>query len=243
VGSVKQHYDEMLGPVYSWILGDFEKAHDANTDLFAQLSVAPRSGAKAIDLGCGPGCQSIPLAQLGYNVTAIDFCENLLQELNLRAADLPIKTVCDDLLNFRAHVDDPDLIVCMGDTLVHLPGKESVEVLIDMVADALHPGGHFIATLRDYSTPPLTGADRFIPIRGGDEQVFTCFLEYAEDSINVHDILHEKKNGEWGMTVSSYQKLLLDYRHVAARLHDRGLDVADPWTSGGMVVLKARKTG
>lgn len=232
----------MLGPVYSWILGDFEKAHDANAELFAQLSVVPQSGSKAVDLGCGPGCQSIPLAQLGYSVTAIDFCEDLLQELNARAVGLPITTVCDDLLNFRMHLDDPDLIVCMGDTLVHLPDMESVDALIDTVADALNPGGHFIATLRDYSTPPLTGTDRFIPVRSSDHQVFTCFLEYESNSINVHDILHEKKNGEWGLTVSSYQKLLLDHRHVAARLRKRGLNVAEPSMSGGMVVLKADKT-
>ena len=81
VTSVKQHYDELLGPVYSWILGDFETAYDANVGLFETLGLAPGPGSLAVDLGSGPGCQSIPLAELGYDVVAIDFCQALLDEL------------------------------------------------------------------------------------------------------------------------------------------------------------------
>ena len=158
-----------------------------------------------------------------------------------RASDLSIVGVCDDLLNFRQHVSDPELIVCMGDTLVHLPDMRSVDALIDEVAAALRPGGRFIATLRDYSTPPLTGGDRFIPVRNTDQQIFTCFLEYLGDVINVHDMLHEKIDGQWRLKVSSYQKLLLDFRYVQERLASRGLTVDEPSSFSGMVVLQAKK--
>ena len=143
--SVRNHYDEFLAPVYSWILGDFENACQANTELFARLGLAPDSGELAIDLGCGPGCQSLPLAERGFKVVAVDFCQELLDELTERSGDLPISTVCEDLTAFADHVDDPPaLIVCMGDTLVHLPDVASVERLIDRVSSTLKPGGTFI---------------------------------------------------------------------------------------------------
>jgi SAM-dependent methyltransferase len=241
VPTVKQHYDELLGPVYSWILGDFETAYAANVDLFSELELAPAASSVAIDLGSGPGCQSIPLAELGYEVFAIDFCDALLAELRERSGQLHITTACDDLMNFSNYASNAELIVCMGDTLVHLPDRQTVERLISQVAAALAPGGRFIVTLRDYTAEPPVGADRFIPLRGNDKQVFTCFLEYLGDVINVHDLLHEKVGEDWRLKVSNYQKLLLDYRDVNDQLASHALVTAAPQSSGGMIVLQAHK--
>jgi 2-polyprenyl-3-methyl-5-hydroxy-6-metoxy-1,4-benzoquinol methylase len=126
--SVRNHYDEFLAPVYSWILGDFENAYQVNVEFFASLELSAERGDVAVDLGCGPGCQSLPLAERGFRVVAIDFCQELLDELTERAGDLQITTVCDDLIEFDKHIDEPPaLVVCMGDTLVHLPDTASVD--------------------------------------------------------------------------------------------------------------------
>jgi ubiquinone/menaquinone biosynthesis C-methylase UbiE len=102
--SVRNHYDEFLAPVYSWILGDFENAYHANVELFERLRLSPEQGDLAADLDCGPGCQSLPLAERGFRVVAIDFCQELLDELAERAGELQITTVCDDLTDFDQHV-------------------------------------------------------------------------------------------------------------------------------------------
>ena len=239
--SVKDHYDELLGPVYSWIIGDFDNAYANNVALFEKMSVSPKSNAAAVDLGCGPGCQAIPLAERGFSVTAIDFCNSLLLELQERASGLEIRTVCDDMLNVEQHISEVELAVCMGDTLVHLPDLDAVDDLIVKVGRILSPGGRFIATLRDYVAPPPTGADRFIPLRSSDERIFTCFLDYQGDVIDVHDILQVRRNGSWDLRISNYQKLALDYRRVAERLCDAGLQVSEPSRDGAMILLEARK--
>jgi SAM-dependent methyltransferase len=245
-GSVKTHYDQMLGSVYSWIVGDFDVACRDNTSLFASLDLRSDRGADAVDLGCGPGCQTIPLAEAGFNVTAIDFCDELLCELKQHAGTLPVRIVQDDILNFSRHIPDaPDLIVCMGDTLVHLPAMEAVSSLIADVVSALRPGGTFIASLRDYSGPPLTGVDRFIPIRSSSDRIFSCFLEFQGDKIQVHDLLQTRQNGEWQLRVSQYQKLRLDYRFVAQMLGEHGMTVEMPraaqHAARGLMVIRARK--
>lgn len=240
--SVRKHYDDFLAPVYSWILGDFENAYHANVEFFAGLGLAPEQGDLAVDLGCGPGCQSLPLAEMGYRVVALDFCEPLLDELTERSADLSIHTVCADLGEFEKHIDQaPSLIVCMGDTLVHLPDETTVDTIINRVTSALKPGGTFIYSIRDYVSVEPVGVDRFVPIRADAEQIFTCFLDYRDDIVHVHDLLYRKEDGEWKLHISDYLKLRLDAAAINLHLQANGLDISQQMTVRGMVYVVATK--
>ena len=241
--SVRNHYDEFLAPVYSWILGDFENAYQANVEFFESLGLSTEHVDLAVDLGCGPGCQSLPLAERGFRVVAIDFCQELLDELTERAGDLQITTVCDDLIEFDNHIDEPPgLIVCMGDTLVHLPDTASVDKLIDRVSRALKPGGTFVYSIRDYLASEPTGADRFVPIRADDQQIFTCFLDYRDNVVHVHDVLYVKEGGAWKMHISDYLKLRLDPAEINQRLQANGLGIRQQMTEKGMIVVVATKS-
>ena len=238
--TVKDHYDRFLGSVYSWILGDFENASKRNAACFESIGLSPRPGAIAVDLGCGPGCQSLPLADLGYEVLAIDFCQTLIDELAQRAQDKKIRPVCDDLSAFRSHMSEPaDLIICMGDTLVHLPDEGSVNAVLQDVCESLLPGGQFIYAIRDYVSVEPQGAERFVPIRASDDKVFTCFLDYRDDAVHVHDILHRKVDGEWQMSVSDYLKLRLDTNRLNRQLESGGLRVVSNSRLDGMIVVVA----
>ena len=239
--SVKNHYDDFLGPLYSWILGDFENAYRSNVELFDTLD--PGNAGIALDLGCGPGCQSIPLAERGYDVVAIDFCRELIDELRERAGRLQITPVCADILDFTDHVDtDADLVVCMGDTLVHLPDRDTVEALLVKIAGALRHGGTFIYSIRDYVSSVPSGADRFIPVRADDQQVFTCFLDYRDDTVHVHDLLYRREADGWRLQVSDYLKLRLDVRWIDEVLAANGLAIDRRLTHDGMLVTTATRT-
>ena len=240
--TVRQHYDEFLAPVYSWILGDFESAHESNTEYFRSLNLSPANGDLAVDLGSGPGCQSLPLAELGYDVLAVDFCQELLDELAQRRGRLPVTTVCDDVLNFAEHFSQaPDLVVCMGDTLVHLPDRSAVSELLDRVAAAIKPGGTFIYSIRDYVSFEPTGAERFIPLRASEDQIFTCFLDYRDDVVHVHDLLYRRIDGDWNLSISDYLKLRLDTRDLNAQLAGAGLPVTSSQTINGMIHVVATR--
>jgi SAM-dependent methyltransferase len=237
VKTVKEHYDGFLGSVYSWILGDFNAAAERNASFFDGLGLTPGDGATAVDLGAGSGCQSIPLARLGYEVLAVDFCPTLLTELSDHAASLPVKPVCDDIGNFRAHMSAPaDLIVCMGDTLVHLPDQASVIRVVDDVCRSLKPGGRFVYAIRDYFSDVPRGADRFVPIRSTEDRIFTCFLDYEDETVHVHDILHQRNGDSWQMEISDYRKLRLATDTVDRQLELGGLILSPPTRHDGMIV-------
>ena len=112
MATVEEHYDSLLADVYSWMYGGWEGALGRYTEFFAARGIAPRGiaprGARtAVDLGAGGGFQAIPLARLGFAVTAIDIDRKLLAELEAHAEGMQIETVCGNLMQFRKHVREP----------------------------------------------------------------------------------------------------------------------------------------
>ena len=196
----------------------------------------------AVDLGAGFGMHSVPLARRGYQVTAVDSYEPLLSELRARAGPLPIRTVNANLLEFKSYVPQPaNVILCMGDTLTHLPETASVEALFNAVSATLVPGGLFAVTFRDYASAPLNGDGRFILVRSDENRILTCFLEYGDTTVQVHDVLHERDGGQWRLRLSSYPKLRLSPEWAVTALTSLGFAVRLEQGVSGMVRVIAKQ--
>jgi SAM-dependent methyltransferase len=242
VATSATHYRTHLGPVYSWMLGDLDAAFARSAAEIAALPL-PSARGVAVDLGAGLGLHALALAQRGFEVVAIDDCQVLLDDLNSRRGSLAVALHHADLLEFRRFVTVPALVVvCMGDTLTHLPEQSAVDSLLGEVAGALARGGVFATTFRDYATSKLEGERRFILVRADAGRIMTCFLEYGDHQVMVHDLLHENEDGRWRQRISSYPKLKLAPEWVASRLRELGFDVKRDATPGGMVRIVATKT-
>ncbi|MER6582855.1 class I SAM-dependent methyltransferase [Nonomuraea sp. NPDC001023] len=244
------HYDRLLARHYTWMLGgDLAALAAEQADLLRSLGVAPTaSGATAVDLGCGPGNQSLALARLGFSpVLAVDTSKALLDELAAAAdGDPAIRPVQADIrtaLPLITQPGDVDVIVCMGDTLTHLTSKDDVIALLGDIAVALAEGGRLVITYRDL-TLPLTGTDRFILVRGTADRLLTCFLDYGGDTVLVHDVLYTRTGDTWNQQASSYPKLRLGADWLAAQCAAAGLAVRrDETGPRGMRLLIAVKAG
>jgi SAM-dependent methyltransferase len=237
------HYDSHLGRIYAWMLGDFDTALQRSAAELSDLALPAGLGETAVDLGAGLGLHALALAERGFKVIAIDACRILLDELESRRGQLPITPVVADFLAFRQLVKhEVSAILCMGDTLTHLLDFSAVEALFESVAQALAQGGVFVTTFRDYATKMLTGDARFIPVRADEQRILTCFIEYQEQRVTVHDLLHERGAAGWQQSVSSYPKLRLAPQWVAAKLFEQGLAVRRDSLQNGMVRVVATKT-
>ncbi|MEU2715450.1 class I SAM-dependent methyltransferase [Streptomyces sp. NPDC007205] len=167
-------------------------------------------GGPAIDLGCGSGAQTLALVRLGSPaVIAVDTSRRLLDELVTYAQDSAVvRAVHGDLRTVLPEAAEPGMVaavVCMGDTLPHLPAKADVPVLLGHISRALASGGHLVVTYRDL-TVELRGTDRFIPVI-------------------VHDLLHTRTNGSWQQQTSSYSKLRIASSWLVEQCRAAGLDV------------------
>ena len=235
--SVEQHYDQHLAEHYSWLFGGLPERTRENRELFDKLGLRSTSKERALDVGAGSGFQSIPLAELGYAVTAVDLSAKLLEELARSRGDLPIETVRKDILELIPSLPSGAfaVTVCMGDTLTHLASFGDVQRLLREVHRVLGPGGTFVIAMRDY-TKELRGDERFIPVRADEQTVFSCFLEYEGDHVRVYDVIHSRRDDEgWDMRVSSYKKLRIAPDWLEKRARETGFAIV---LHGGILVLR-----
>lgn len=239
--TTSDHYQNHLAPIYLWMAGGPEAALQEGRAEIEALALQLGPGSSVVDLGAGFGMHAIPLAQAGASVLAIDSSALLLASLDELSQGAPVRGVCDDLLAFPALLaEPPDAIFCMGDTITHLPDAAAVASLLEAASAALSRGGVFVVSLRDYSVP-LLGDRRFIPVRSDDTRQLTCFLEYEETSVLVHDILHERTADGSAMRVSHYRKLRLAPDQLLARMEAAGFAVRRESGVRGMVRLVATR--
>ncbi len=241
MATVQKHYEEVLSDIYSWMYGGFDAAIQRNTEFINKHNITPTSSGVAVDLGAGCGFQSIPLARAGFSVKSFDLDIKLLKELKNSAGDLDIETVQDDLTEYdKTLKTDVELFVCMVDTILHLESKEKVASLLKKVLKSLETDGRFIITFRDL-THELINLDRFIPVRSSDNIIFTCFLEYEQEHVKVHDIVYKLESGKWNLYKSFYYKLRLSAEWFTAQLLECGFRKVDSSVENGFVTLIAKK--
>ena len=235
--SVEEHYENLLADVYTWLMGGFDEAKRSNLEFFQNRNILPSSSNIAIDLGAGSGFQSIPLGELGFNVTAIDLSQKLLNELRSNSKNKSLITIKDDILNFKEHLSTPcELIVCMTDTITHLKSKADALTLINNSFSALEYGGKLVLSFRDLSEE-LKGTDRFIPVRSDNNIIFTCFLEYEPETVQVHDIVYIKTKDKWNLNKSCYRKIRLSVDWVEKQLSHIGFKIEESSNSSGFQTI------
>ncbi len=238
---VKEHYDRYLARQYAWMAGGFAANVEKNRAFLAGLGIHPFGTGQAIDLGAGCGFVTIPITGAGFFVSAVDFCKPLLDELRLHSASQGVQTIAGNIMDFPLWAGrGPELIVCMGDTLTHLPDTDAVIRLIRQCYAELVPGGRLILALRDYSHEDA-GSVSVIPVRRDAERIFLCRLEYRADHVDVEDILYSRESGSWKRSFGEYRKLRIAPAFLERELERAGFRIEKKTVGDGHITIMAKK--
>lgn len=225
--SVRRHYEEHLGPYYTWSKGGAEVQYANNDYLLKRLHLEPRHNKIALVLGAGAGFQVIPLARMGYKVVALDFSATLLRELHKAATGLDVEVLHCDIMDFNRYADyEPELVVCANDTLTHLEKAHDVIDLAEFLYTHVLPGGKLLLNFRDYAFERKDD-QRFMLVRQSPDTIFTCFLEYEDFRVRVFDIIYQLDSGDWKQSISWYRKVRLAAEFVRKALKDTGFAVPE----------------
>jgi len=237
----KTHYERLLAPIYGWMLGDISLALSRSGHELEELGVLPaRRAARGLDLGSGLGLQTIPLARAGYAMTAIDASPELLDELAAACPEAGV--VHGDIRDIATLTRGTfDAIVCMGDTLTHLPSVVDVERLLRDACERLAPDGMLVLTFRDYVSGVRSSTERFLLVRSDAERILTCCLDYRTDRVVVTDIVHQKSAEGWRLTASEYPKLRLSRELVTHLLEANGAKLVRSESKAGSIAIVARR--
>ena len=142
---------------------------DYTEDIDFWVEQAKRYGGPVLEVACGTGRITMPLAKEGYEVTGIDLAESMLEqaERNSQEQGLDIEWVKADMRDFRLGKRFP-LIICPGQSISRLLTIEDIERCLAAVREHLAPGGRFIMELYNPS----------LEILSREEGERSPFLEY-----------------------------------------------------------------
>lgn len=113
-------------------------------DLSLWLELAEQAvanGGAVLDVGCGTGRVTMPLAQAGHHVVALDREPELLEELARRAGGLPVETVCADARDFSLPGRGFALVIVPMQTIQLLGGASAHSEFFRSARAHLAPGG------------------------------------------------------------------------------------------------------
>lgn len=134
--AMADEYDDVQAPYYRhW----FDAIDRVMEEELRPLS----SGARALDLCCGTGIQSLRLAGLGYRVTGVDLAPQLLAlaKAKLEAAGHPGAVFAEgDAASIPAKGGTFDLVTCCGALSMIGPWREALAE----IARCLRPGGRLL---------------------------------------------------------------------------------------------------
>lgn len=116
-------------------------AVDLDGSLLPKL--ASQASGPVLELGCGTGRVTIPLAQQGFDMTGLDITPHMLEHAQNKAKRLPIQWICDDVRSFHLETQF-SLIYTYGAVFQHLLTRVDQEAMLASAYKHLAPGGKFV---------------------------------------------------------------------------------------------------
>jgi SAM-dependent methyltransferase len=122
-------------------LYDLENAEFAPQGPFYQ-ALAEQTGGPVLELGCGTGRLTIPLARAGFAITGLDIVPAMLERARQKAGGLPVRWVEADVRSFQLETQFRLIFATTG-VVEHMLTRQDQEALLARVREHLAPDGLF----------------------------------------------------------------------------------------------------
>lgn len=140
------------------------KNYHKNIEKIINKSFLP--GSFALDLGCGVGDLTLPMAQNGLNVNAVDSNVSRINQIRDKKGNLSINVFPEDIAKFPIEKNKYSVIIARN-VFPFILDKKIIKKIITSISDGLVDGGEFGFTL-------------FGPKDGWGKRKDMTFYEYNE---------------------------------------------------------------
>lgn len=146
-------YDKLISDV------DYDAWADFYCRLFEKYALKPKLG---LDLGCGTGSMTVKLSQRGFDMTGVDFSEEMLMVAREKSAGQDILYLNQDMTEFELY-GTVDFIVSSLDCINYITDKRELLKVFKLVNNYLDPGGLFIFDINTlYKLENILGNNTFV---------------------------------------------------------------------------------
>lgn len=194
------------------------------------LRAGRRTTGRILELACGSGRFTFPLARLGREVVALDNSPRMLELLSVRAERTGVRTIrsrVGDMSDFE--LGGRFGLIVLGTTSISLLARDARRTLLGAVRRHLAPDGTFLVSVRTDESDTGEGAARVIPLHG-DETDVVLLGEQRDVSAGHREVsilrLHRRAD-LLDVEVFASRVHLLDARQLCEELREAGLTVRD----------------
>jgi SAM-dependent methyltransferase len=186
---------------------NYDMADPSDTGVAFYSALAQEAGGSVLELACGTGRVSIPIAKLGFPVTGLDIVPGMLERARSKSVGLPVRWVEGDARTFDLG-EHFRLIFLTGNAFQAFLTNADQEALLQRVRAHLHDEGLFAFETRNPLLPnSKTREGLFVTLEThAEEEDWPSFInangyEVRVSTTQVYDhvaqIVHLTGNKRW----------------------------------------------
>ncbi|MGI6066248.1 MAG: class I SAM-dependent DNA methyltransferase [Bacillota bacterium] len=211
-------YDELMASI------DYEQWAEYITSIVRR---SEKEVASVLDIACGTGSTSIPLAKQGWRVTGVDISLPMLQQARRKAADAK-----EDVLFLQQDirqldfVREFDLVTCFQDGLNYLLSEEELNQAFQGIYNLLSPGGLFIFDLNLVEKYSFSASNEI------------SFIDMEEYSL-IYETSYDPANRIWEIKVTGFireEQQYSKFQEIHQEMHHQPEDVEKSLVNAGFNV-------
>lgn len=160
----------------------YDKENEGLDEISLLLKWASQTKGPIIDLACGTGRATIPLASEGYSLIGVDLHRGMLEEAKRKTSNLnlQIQWVEQDCTKLDLNIKS-ELVYSVGNSFQHFLTNEAQDGLLSSVNNHLETGGFFIFETRFPSIEEL--------LQPSGEEYWKSYIDSdTKDKVDVYTI-------------------------------------------------------
>jgi len=168
-----------------------------------------RKNRIVLDIACGTGNITIPLAKMGYDMIGVDISTDMLSQAQAKAPDLQILFLVQDMRELDLY-GTVDAAICVCDGMNYILSEAELEAVFKRVRMFLNPGGIFIFDMNtEYKFKEILGDKSFVANTGCTSYEWDNYYN-PETGINEYRVTFTMGNNEPFTEVHHQQAYTID---------------------------------
>jgi SAM-dependent methyltransferase len=142
---------------------NYDQEDPSDTGVAFYSALAREAGGSVLEIACGTGRVTIPIAKLGFPTTGLDIVPGMLERARSKSAGLPVRWVEADARTFDLH-EQFRLIFLTGNAFQAFVTNAEQDALLQRVHAHLHDEGLFAFETRNPLFPNTRTREGFFPL-------------------------------------------------------------------------------